>query len=205
VGTACYTVHRNIDPHARNKHQHLEESEYGLPSVGEPTLPPGWTRPAVTYPVPHHGAILTTSTTLLRACDPAAESCRRIYIRSVIPATHHFYPRVPVAVYLLNWGRWSQLSWNGRRDACSSRDLQHNQRQTPPMALEKMNGRTSESISPDGVVRAYHSLWVFWYTWAADRQTHWIVPIIGTGFIGVGSMFVMVCKSGTHSLMVGVV
>ncbi|RHZ54901.1 MFS transporter [Aspergillus thermomutatus] len=31
----------------------------------------------------------------------------------------------------------------------------------------------------------------FWYGWAADRGTHWIVPIIGTSFIGFGSMFAM--------------
>ena len=32
----------------------------------------------------------------------------------------------------------------------------------------------------------------FWYGWAADQATHWIVPIVGTSFIGFGSMFVMV-------------
>ena len=32
----------------------------------------------------------------------------------------------------------------------------------------------------------------FWYGWSAHAQVHWIVPIIGTGFIGIGSLFVIV-------------
>ncbi|KAI9827415.1 MAG: hypothetical protein M1819_006956 [Sarea resinae] len=28
----------------------------------------------------------------------------------------------------------------------------------------------------------------FWYGWAADKHTHWIVPIIGTAFIGLGTL-----------------
>ncbi|EXJ83971.1 hypothetical protein A1O3_04638 [Capronia epimyces CBS 606.96] len=32
---------------------------------------------------------------------------------------------------------------------------------------------------------------MFWYGWAADKQTHWIVPILGTVFIGVGMIFTM--------------
>lgn len=32
----------------------------------------------------------------------------------------------------------------------------------------------------------------FWYGWAADAKTHWIVPIIGAAFVGFGSLFVMV-------------
>ncbi|TVY58990.1 MFS transporter prlG [Lachnellula cervina] len=31
----------------------------------------------------------------------------------------------------------------------------------------------------------------FWYGWSAYAQVHWIVPIIGTGFIGIGSLFVI--------------
>ncbi|KAF2690948.1 MFS general substrate transporter [Lentithecium fluviatile CBS 122367] len=31
----------------------------------------------------------------------------------------------------------------------------------------------------------------FWYGWAAEEGTHWIVPILGTGLIGIGSLFVM--------------
>ena len=32
----------------------------------------------------------------------------------------------------------------------------------------------------------------FWYGWSAHEKVHWIVPIIGTLFIGVGSLFVVV-------------
>ncbi|KAF1831015.1 MFS general substrate transporter [Decorospora gaudefroyi] len=31
---------------------------------------------------------------------------------------------------------------------------------------------------------------LFWYGWTAEYQVHWIVPIIGTGFIGIGIVFV---------------
>jgi MFS family permease len=31
----------------------------------------------------------------------------------------------------------------------------------------------------------------FWYGWAAETKTHWIVPILGTGFIGIGALFVL--------------
>ena len=33
---------------------------------------------------------------------------------------------------------------------------------------------------------------MFWYGWAADKQTHWIVPIIGTFNIGIGFVFTLV-------------
>lgn len=32
----------------------------------------------------------------------------------------------------------------------------------------------------------------FWYGWSAQAQVHWIVPIIGTMFIGIGALFVIV-------------
>ncbi|EED18357.1 conserved hypothetical protein [Talaromyces stipitatus ATCC 10500] len=31
---------------------------------------------------------------------------------------------------------------------------------------------------------------IFWYGWTADRGVHWIVPIIGTSFIGMGTLVV---------------
>jgi Major Facilitator Superfamily len=31
---------------------------------------------------------------------------------------------------------------------------------------------------------------IFWYGWAADRGVQWIVPIIGTSFIGLGTLVV---------------
>jgi MFS family permease len=32
---------------------------------------------------------------------------------------------------------------------------------------------------------------IFWYGWAAEKQTHWIVPIIGTFFFGFGVLWVL--------------
>ncbi|KAK3386678.1 putative MFS transporter [Podospora didyma] len=31
----------------------------------------------------------------------------------------------------------------------------------------------------------------FWYGWAAERQTHWIIPIMGTFFVGLGAFFIV--------------
>lgn len=31
----------------------------------------------------------------------------------------------------------------------------------------------------------------FWYGWAAETKVHWIVPILGTAFIGIGALFVL--------------
>jgi MFS family permease len=33
-------------------------------------------------------------------------------------------------------------------------------------------------------------LGLFWYGWSAQYKVHWIVPIIGTSFVGLGMMFV---------------
>lgn len=33
---------------------------------------------------------------------------------------------------------------------------------------------------------------LFWYGWAVEKHTHWIVPIIGTTFIGFGLMLIFV-------------
>ena len=30
---------------------------------------------------------------------------------------------------------------------------------------------------------------LFWYGWSAQAHAHWMVPIIGTGFVGVGTLF----------------
>jgi apolipoprotein N-acyltransferase len=31
----------------------------------------------------------------------------------------------------------------------------------------------------------------FWYGWSADKVTHWIVPILGTMFIGLGAFLIL--------------
>lgn len=35
---------------------------------------------------------------------------------------------------------------------------------------------------------------LFWIGWTADVRAHWMVPIIGTGFLSVGIIFASVCK-----------
>lgn len=39
---------------------------------------------------------------------------------------------------------------------------------------------------------------LFWYGWSVTADTHWIVPIIGTSFIGFGTNGVMVGKQSTE-------
>ena len=41
----------------------------------------------------------------------------------------------------------------------------------------------------------------FWYGWSAMAKAHWIVPIIGTSFIGLGSLFVIVRLVLPHTLL----
>jgi len=36
---------------------------------------------------------------------------------------------------------------------------------------------------------------LFWYGWTADKHLHWILPIIGTAFLGVGMLLVFVCSA----------
>lgn len=36
---------------------------------------------------------------------------------------------------------------------------------------------------------------MFWYGWSADAKTHWIVPIMGSTFVGIGFIFIMVSSS----------
>jgi hypothetical protein len=32
----------------------------------------------------------------------------------------------------------------------------------------------------------------FWYGWTAQKKVQWMAPIVGTSFIGLGNLFVMV-------------
>ncbi|KAH7034290.1 major facilitator superfamily domain-containing protein [Macrophomina phaseolina] len=36
---------------------------------------------------------------------------------------------------------------------------------------------------------------LFWYGWAVEKHTHWIVPIIGTAFVGFGLMLIFMAPS----------
>ncbi|KAL4739985.1 major facilitator superfamily domain-containing protein [Aspergillus similis] len=61
---------------------------------------------------------------------------------------------------------------------------------------DKMQKALGDSPKPEG--RLKPMVWVmpavpvgiFWYGWAAEKQTHWIVPIIGTFFFGFGFLWI---------------
>nr|QPF70305.1 major facilitator superfamily transporter [Lasiodiplodia theobromae] len=36
---------------------------------------------------------------------------------------------------------------------------------------------------------------LFWYGWTVEKHTHWIVPIIGTGFVGFGLMLIFMAPN----------
>ena len=38
---------------------------------------------------------------------------------------------------------------------------------------------------------------LFWYGWSADANIHWMMPIVGTLWVGAGMMCVMVCRYST--------
>jgi hypothetical protein len=40
---------------------------------------------------------------------------------------------------------------------------------------------------------------LFWYGWSVQAHTHWIVPIIGTSFVGFGLISIFVSRSGSSS------
>ena len=62
---------------------------------------------------------------------------------------------------------------------------------------DKLQKALGDSPKPEG--RLKPMMWVmpavpvgiFWYGWAAEKQTHWIVPIIGTSFFGFGFIWVI--------------
>jgi MFS family permease len=39
---------------------------------------------------------------------------------------------------------------------------------------------------------------LFWYGWSAEAKAHWIVPVLGTVFIGMGMVFTYVSSLGLH-------
>ncbi|KAK5174692.1 uncharacterized protein LTR77_001774 [Saxophila tyrrhenica] len=62
---------------------------------------------------------------------------------------------------------------------------------------DKLQRAVGDSPKPEGRLKPV--VWVmpavpvgiFWYGWAAEKQTHWIVPIIGTFFFGFGVLWVL--------------
>lgn len=62
---------------------------------------------------------------------------------------------------------------------------------------DKLQKALGDSPTPEGRLKPI--MWVmpavpvgiFWYGWAAEKQAHWIVPIIGTSLFGFGSLWVI--------------
>jgi multidrug resistance protein len=64
--------------------------------------------------------------------------------------------------------------------------------------LTKRNGgepRPEYRLPPMMVGAIFTPIGLFWYGWAAEARAHWIVPILGTGFIGMGLIFTFVSCS----------
>jgi hypothetical protein len=62
---------------------------------------------------------------------------------------------------------------------------------------DKLQMALGDSSKPEG--RLKPMAWVmpavpvgiFWYGWAAEKRTHWIVPVISTSFFGIGLLWVL--------------
>ncbi|RAO68927.1 uncharacterized protein BHQ10_004939 [Talaromyces amestolkiae] len=50
--------------------------------------------------------------------------------------------------------------------------------------------KPEERLKPIMWVMPTVPIGIFWYGWAAEKQTHWIVPILGTAFFGFGFLWV---------------
>jgi MFS family permease len=62
---------------------------------------------------------------------------------------------------------------------------------------DKLHKALGDSATPEGRLKPmawvvpFIPIGIFWYGWSADKQTHWIVPIIGTSFFGFGLIWVI--------------
>ena len=62
---------------------------------------------------------------------------------------------------------------------------------------DKMQNALGENPKPEGRLRPMMyamplvPIGIFWYGWAADKQVHWIVPILGSGVFGLGNLWVI--------------
>lgn len=73
------------------------------------------------------------------------------------------------------------------------------------LLFARFSDNLSKRLSSDGVMKPEYRLppmipgglfvpiGLFWYGWSAEAKVHWIVPIIGTGFIGFGLTAIFVC------------
>lgn len=58
---------------------------------------------------------------------------------------------------------------------------------------QKRNRWTAEKhLLPMIVVSPLTAIGFFWYGWSVEKQAHWIVPILGTGLVGIGFMYAMI-------------
>jgi len=68
--------------------------------------------------------------------------------------------------------------------------------------LTKKNGGNPrpEYRLPPMIIGAFLApVGLFWYGWSADAKTHWIVPILGTAFFGMGLIFTFVSFPSLNS------
>lgn len=42
---------------------------------------------------------------------------------------------------------------------------------------------------------------MFWYGWSTNERAHWIVPVIGSSFVGIGFIFIVVCSAEPLDLL----
>ena len=60
---------------------------------------------------------------------------------------------------------------------------------------DKLQKALGDSSAPEGRLKLMMyfipavPVGIFWYGWAAEKQTHWIVPIIGSSFFGFGYLW----------------
>jgi hypothetical protein len=59
---------------------------------------------------------------------------------------------------------------------------------------KKAKGDVSPEIRLEGLIPAAICIPIglFWYGWSAEKQIHWIMPIIGTGWVGLGLLGIFV-------------
>jgi hypothetical protein len=59
---------------------------------------------------------------------------------------------------------------------------------------KKAKGDVSPEIRLEGLIPAAICIPIglFWYGWSAEKQIHWIMPIIGTGWVGLGLIGIFV-------------
>ncbi len=59
---------------------------------------------------------------------------------------------------------------------------------------KKAKGDVSPEIRLEGLIPAAICIPIglFWYGWSAEKQIHWVMPIIGTGWVGLGLLGIFV-------------